>query len=279
MKLRLILLLFVALSTVPAGKAQIVKAENIKYDTDSVLRAYDNGPYFSLYKDNYFTLGTAVGPVPDSHNSDVKFQISISQRLTKSTLPGKTYLFLMYSQKSFWNVFEESFPMHDLNFNPGIGLSKLLIVKDRLVGKATLMIEHESNGRDGDESRSWNRISFSANIYIDPNFMIHGKYWIPFVDGEHNKDLTSYSGLYQTGLQFISANSRFGAALTLVKRKGWDLNFNTIAELNYRLFKDENQYLFLQYYNGYGECLLDYKEFHSRLRFGIVIKPKFFSEY
>lgn len=279
MKLRLILLLFVALSTVPAGKAQIVKAENIKYDTDSVLREYDNGPYFSLYKDNYFTLGTAVGPVPDSHNSDVKFQISISQRLTKSTLPGKTYLFLMYSQKSFWNVFEESFPMHDLNFNPGIGLSKLLIVKDRLVGKATLMIEHESNGRDGDESRSWNRISFSANIYIDPNFMIHGKYWIPFVDGEHNKDLTSYSGLYQTGLQFISANSRFGAALTLVKRKGWDLNFNTIAELNYRLFKDENQYLFLQYYNGYGECLLDYKEFHSRLRFGIVIKPKFFSEY
>lgn len=272
-------MLFVALSTVPAGKAQIVKAENIKYDTDSVLRAYDNGPYFSLYKDNYFTLGTAVGPVPDSHNSDVKFQISISQRLTKSTLPGKTYLFLMYSQKSFWNVFEESFPMHDLNFNPGIGLSKLLIVKDRLVGKATLMIEHESNGRDGDESRSWNRISFSANIYIDPNFMIHGKYWIPFVDGEHNKDLTSYSGLYQTGLQFISANSRFGAALTLVKRKGWDLNFNTIAELNYRLFKDENQYLFLQYYNGYGECLLDYKEFHSRLRFGIVIKPKFFSEY
>ena len=277
--MRLILLLFVALSTVPAGKAQIVKAENIKYDTDSVLREYDNGPYFSLYKDNYFTLGTAVGPVPDSHNSDVKFQISISQRLTKSTLPGKTYLFLMYSQKSFWNVFEESFPMHDLNFNPGIGLSKLLIVKDRLVGKATLMIEHESNGRDGDESRSWNRISFSANIYIDPNFMIHGKYWIPFVDGEHNKDLTSYSGLYQTGLQFISANSRFGAALTLVKRKGWDLNFNTIAELNYRLFKDENQYLFLQYYNGYGECLLDYKEFHSRLRFGIVIKPKFFSEY
>ena len=277
--MRLILLLFVALSTMPAGKAQIVKAENIKYDTDSVLRAYDNGPYFSLYKDNYFTLGTAVGPVPDSHNSDVKFQISISQRLTKSTLPGKTYLFLMYSQKSFWNVFEESFPMHDLNFNPGIGLSKLLIVKDRLVGKATLMIEHESNGRDGDESRSWNRISFSANIYIDPNFMIHGKYWIPFVDGEHNKDLTSYSGLYQTGLQFISANSRFGAALTLVKRKGWDLNFNTIAELNYRLFKDENQYLFLQYYNGYGECLLDYKEFHSRLRFGIVIKPKFFSEY
>lgn len=279
MKLRLTLLLVVVLSSVIVGKAQIVRSGNVKYNTDSVLREYDNGPYFSLYKDNYFTIGTAVGPVPDSHNSDVKFQISIAQRLTKSTLPGKTYLFLMYSQKSFWNVFEESFPMHDLNFNPGIGLSKLLIVKDRLVGKATLMIEHESNGRDGEDSRSWNRISLSANIYIDPNFMIHGKYWIPFVDGEHNRDLTSYSGIYQSGLQYISTNGRFGAALTLVKRKGWDLNFNTIAEINYRLFKDENQYIFAQYYNGYGECLLDYKEFHSRLRFGIVIKPKFFSEY
>ena len=169
--------------------------------------------------------------------------------------------------------------MRDLNFNPGIGLSKLLIVKDRLIGKATVLIEHESNGRDGDESRSWNKVSFCGNIYIDPQFMIHAKWWIPIIDGQNNKDILKYSGIYQTGIQFMSQNGRFGAAVTLVKRSGINFNFNTIVELNYRIFKGENQFFFVQYYNGYGENLLDYKQFHSRLRAGIIIKPKFFSDY
>lgn len=272
-----ILMLWVAV----AAHAQIVLPpdETPRYDTDSLLRLYDSRPYFGLYKDNYFTVGTAAGPKPTSTNSDVKFQISIAQRLTKSTLPGKTYLFLFYSQKCLWNVFEESLPMHDLNFNPGIGLSKWLIAKDRLVGKLTLLIEHESNGKDGEDSRSWNKVSLSASIFVDPTLMIHGKYWIPIIDGENNKDILRYSGIYQSGVQYMSTGGRFGAAVILTKRKGWDLNFNTIVEVNYRLFKQENQYLFLQYYNGYGENLLDYNRFHSRLRVGIVIKPEFFSDY
>ena len=47
----------------------------------------------------------------------------------------------------------------------------------------------------------------------------------------------------------------------------------------YRIFKRDNQFIFLQYYNGYGEGLLAFKEYHNQLRVGIVIKPKFFSEY
>ena len=248
-------------------------------DADSIRRALDNGPYFSLYKDNYFTMGTTVNQKPSRTNSDVKFQVSIAQRLTKSTLPFNTYLFLFYTQKCMWNVFEESMPMRDLNFNPGIGLAKHLFVKNRYVGKLTLLVEHESNGRDGADSRSWNKISLACNVFIDPNFMIHGKAWIPIVDGLNNKDILDYCGIYQTGFTYTTPNKRFGFALTLVKRRGWNLNYNSIWEINYRLFKKENQFLFLQYYNGYGENLLDYNKFHSRLRVGIVIKPALFSDF
>ena len=248
-------------------------------DADSIRRAFNNGPYFSLYKDNYFTMGTTVNQKPSRTNSDVKFQVSIAQRLTKSTLPFNTYLFLFYTQKCMWNVFEESMPMRDLNFNPGIGLAKHLFVKNRYVGKLTLLVEHESNGRDGADSRSWNKISLACNVFIDPNFMIHGKAWIPIVDGQNNKDILDYCGIYQTGFTYTTPNKRFGFALTLVKRRGWNLNYNSIWEINYRLFKKENQFLFLQYYNGYGENLLDYNKFHSRLRVGIVIKPALFSDF
>lgn len=259
--------------------AQIMKTENGERLSDSIRREYDNGPYFTLYKDNYFMAGTALGSRPSAINSDVKFQVSIAQRVTKSTLPFNSYFFIFYNQKVFWNVFQESMPVHDLNFNPGIGLSKLLIVKDRVVGKASLLIEHESNGRDSIFSRSWNKISLCGSIYLSPQFMVHAKYWIPIVDGINNKDILRYCGMYQSGIQISSRDKKFGLAVTLVKRKGWNFNYNTIVELNYRLFKKDNQYLFLQYYNGYGENLLDYNKYHSRLRLGIVIKPKFFSEF
>lgn len=268
---------FVVPSTV---KAQIVSLRNDSVDADSVRRAFDKGPYFGLYKDNYFIFGTSIGPRslrPTKENSNVKFQISISQKLTKTTLPWHTYLYLFYTQKVFWNVLENSMPMTDLNFNPGLGIAKPLFVKDRFIGKVMLQIEHESNGRDSIWSRSWNKVTLGANILIDPNFSVHSKVWIPIIDGENNKDILKYCGIYQVGMSYQTR--RFGASVVLVKRKGNIFNYNTIVELSYKLGNNQNQYLFLQYYNGYGEGLLDYNKFHSQLRAGIVIKPTLFSDY
>lgn len=259
--------------------AQIVTVNNERINTDSVRREFDKGPYFTLYKDNYFIFGPAIGQKINKHNTNAKFQISISQKLTKSTLPWNTYLYLFYTQKVFWNVLEESLPMTDLNFNPGIGLAKPLFVKNRYIGKLTLMLEHESNGRDNDESRSWNKISFAGNIIVDPSLMVHAKFWIPIVDGEHNRDILDYCGIYQVGTSYLSPNRRWSGSVVLVKRRGWNLNYNTIVELSWRLGNKQNQSLFLQYYNGYGEGLLDYNKFHSQLRVGFVIRPELFSDY
>lgn len=278
-RLCFIIILF-SLFVTPNAVSQIVNIDSVTtVNSDSIRQAFDSGPYFGLYKDNYFIFGCPVGQKVNKENTNIKFQISIAQRLTKSTLPLGTYLFLFYSQKCFWNVLENSMPMTDLNFNPGIGLTKPLFVKGRYVGKVSLIVEHESNGRDGTDSRSWNKISLGGSILIDPQIMVHAKFWIPIIDGMENKDILDYSGIYQMGTSFTSLNERFGAAVTLVKRKGWKLNYNTILEFNYRLFKSENQYFFVQYYNGYGEGLLAYKEFHSQLRVGLVIKPRLFSDY
>lgn len=276
---RLFGILFLITAFAAASTAQIVDDKRGTVNADSVRRAFDNRPSFGLYKDNYFIFGTSIGPRPTRENSNVKFQISISQRLTKSVLPWGTYLYLFYTQKVIWNVMERSFPMRDLNFNPGVGIAKPLFVKGRYIGKLTLMAEHESNGRDGVQSRSWNRISIGANILVDPTFIVHGKFWIPFVDGENNKDLLDYMGIYQMGSQFMSPNRRWSIGVTMVKRRGWNLNYNTIIEASYRLFKRDNQYLFAQYYNGFGEYMLDYKKFQSVLRVGFVIKPRLFSDY
>lgn len=277
--MRIVMSVMVMAASAMCVNAQIVADAEGKVNSDSIRRAMDKGPYFGLYKDNYFIFGTSVGQRPTKKNTNIKFQISISQRLTKSVLPWNSYLFLFYTQKCFWNVLENSMPMTDLNFNPGIGLAKPLFVKNRFIGKLLLLLEHESNGRDGTASRSWNKISFGGSIMIDPNFIVHGKAWIPIIDGVENKDILDYCGIYQVGTSFSTPNKRFGASVILTKRKGWKLNYNTVIELNYRIFPRDNQYLFMQFYNGYGEGLLAFKEYHSQLRVGIVIKPTLFSEY
>lgn len=261
------------ITTIPIGK------EQEKINTDSVIQEFDNQPFFGIYKDNYFTVGTALNQKPTEFNSDVKFQISFRQRLTKSVLPFHSHIFLSYSQKAMWNIFEESLPFHDLNFNPGIGVQGLITSKGKIIGNATIMLEHESNGRDGEASRSWNKISFAGSTFIDPRLMVHGKVWIPIVDGQQNKDILKYSGIFQTGAQYVSTNKRWVADVTFVKRQGWNFNFNTIINVGFRIRKKDNQFLMLHFYDGYGENMLDYNKYHCRLRIGLLIRPTFFSDF
>lgn len=273
-------LLAVLATLCPArGSAQILKVEDQQEFVDSLKKEFDYGPFFGLYKDNYFTVGTSIGDRPNRENSNVKFQISLSIRLTNATLPWHTFLYIMYTQKTMWNVFENSMPMRDMNFNPGIGWTKPFFSKDRYVGKMTLLVEHESNGRDGPESRSWNRVSLCGSTIVNEWLMVHAKYWIPIIDSENNRDILDYCGIFQTGAVVSTKDDKFQFGLTLVKRRGWNLNFNTIAEVSWKVNPKTNLNLFAQYYNGYGENLLDYNVFKSSLRVGIVFKPNFFSDF
>ena len=276
---KILLLLSLTISLDAHGQVTNFGSNREKFNVDSVVREFNSRPSFGLYKDNYFTIGTALNAHPNEYNSDVKFQISFSQRLTKAELPFQSYLFLFYSQKAMWNVFEESLPFRDLNFNPGIGLSKLIIRNGRFMGKVTFMFEHESNGRDGEASRSWNKITHNISLYLDPRFMVHWKVWIPIVDGRQNKDILKYNGIFQTGAQYVSPNRRWVIDATFIKRKGWDMSFNSTINVGLRLNPRANQFLMLHFYDGYGENMLDYNKYHCRLRIGILIRPELFSDF
>lgn len=277
--LKAVLSLAAILSLSFSASGQILSEKPDPEFADSIRNEFFGRSYFGLYKDNYFSVGTVFPGEPNKRNSDVKFQLSIAQRITNDILPWNTYLFLMFTEKVFWNVFENSMPMRDLNFNPGLGLTKPFFVKGRFSGKMALMIEHESNGRDGDASRSWNKISLSGSALVTNWLLVHAKFWYPIVDGMNNKDLLHYTGLFQTGVEVSSKNRRFIWSATFMKRKTWRFNWNVNLEFAMRIFKQDNQYLFFQFYNGYGESLLDYNQYRSRLRAGICIKPRFFSEF
>lgn len=248
-------------------------------NADSLINEFDARPSFGIYRDNYIVIGTEMFKKATKYNSDAKFQVSIRQRLTNSVLPFKTHLFLTYTQKAFWDVFQDSFPFRDLNFNPGLGIGRPLIAKNRFMGLVTFEVEHESNGKDGDASRSWNKLTFGSMLTFNDRWALQAKAWVPLVDGEYNKHLTSYSGLGLIALNYMSPKSKYNANVVVTKRAGAFFDSNIIVNFSVRLFSDDNQYIFAEYYNGYGESMLDFKQYRQRIRVGIVIRPNFFSVF
>lgn len=256
---------------------EVFKPEPTLSNADSIIKRMDELPPFGIYKDNYFVGGTEILSTPSKDNSDVKFQVSIRHILTNSILPFKTYLFLTYTQLAYWDVFKESFPFRDLNFNPSVGIGRHLVHKNRYIGGLMLQLEHESNGKDEENSRSWNKISFSTNLLISRSWGLQAKVWIPIVDGENNRDLVKYKGWHFIASTYRYRDFFFGGVLT--KRGGVNLNYNFMLTMAYRPLKTSNQYLFVEYYNGYGENLLEYKEHRHRLRAGFIIKSNFASMF
>ena len=106
--------------------------------------------------------------------------------------------------------------MRDLNFNPGIGLGHLIIRHNKYIGKAYLMLEHESNGKDSIDSRSWNKITFSWALVLNDNWETQFKTWIPIIDGENNKDILKYNGIFQFAVNYRTCNKRLQIGALMV---------------------------------------------------------------
>lgn len=244
---------------------------------DSIRKVINQSASFSTLKDNYFIIGT--DPLyPDISHSNVKFQISIKQRFTNAILPFRYYLFITYSQKSIWHIFEESSPFGESNYNPSIGIGKGIIYNGKFCGAGGFSIEHESNGREGVNSRGWNKIMLHYAIPISRQVIAKVNIWKPFFVSVENVDLFHYIGYGEAVFHYQSNNERW--AFDLLARKGWAKNWNGYfdAQVAYRLGKKSNQYIGMQWSKGYGETLINYNKSINMIRFGIIIKPNFWDK-
>ena len=242
------------------------------------LDLLDKQPSFGLYKDNYFITGIPLNLQINQHTANAMYQVSLRQRLTKTILPFNSFLLLTYTQKSFWNIYAKSSPFNDNNYNPGLALVKPIIYKDKFIAMSSLALEHESNGRAGLESRSWNYLIFTGVYFFDPRFSMKLKLWPgilssgdPDLEGDGNPDLFKYRGYGSINLKYSSLNDKFGVSAIINPRTKIG-NFNSTLEFNFKLNPNANQYLFVQWFQGYGESLLDYTKYSTMVRAGICIK-------
>jgi phospholipase A1 len=262
-----------------ANKVNFTKPAYLKIDEKEILNLLDKQPSFGMYKDNYIISGVPTNDAINKYTADIKFQVSIRQRLTKSVLPFNTFLLLTYTQKSFWDIYKKSAPFEDNNYNPGLALVKPIIYKNQLRGAASFVLEHESNGKDSLDSRGWNYVVLSGVYFFNANWSLQAKLWAGFLDqgepeldGGGNPDLFKYRGYGLVAVNYRSFNDKVRVSAIINPRSKFG-DFNTQLELNLKLNSKANQYLFVQWYQGYAESLLEYNRFTSMVRVGICIKP------
>jgi outer membrane phospholipase A len=233
----------------------------------------------SVYEPVYFLVGGDGG-------LNAKFQISLRFRLFDDhgrlarRLPWIDDLYLSFSQTALWDLGELSKPFKDSSYRPRLFYGNYDLARD-FGGKLRLGVEtgigHESNGKEGDDSRSYNMLYVRPTLtWGDPDGL--RAYFAPLIHNyiaeSDNPDIEHYRGYVDW---LFGVGSKGGLDFWGVLRKGTRSDFGSI-ELNasYPLSKlsggDLTGWLMLQYFNGYGESLLDYnRKLDSQLRLGIAI--------
>lgn len=231
---------------------------------------------FSPYEPNYFSAGSN-GP------TNAKFQISFKFRLFNPDTQTKLLenLYLAYSQTSIWAIGSSSKPFYDSSYRPSVFFLDQDVAQwpwrtsSRLGFQAG--IEHESNGRDGDSSRSiiiayvrpTLTLPFAERLFVSVSPKIYG-----YLENSDNPDIAYYRG-YSDVLVRIGETDGMQLATTLRKGTGEDpysVQFDFSYPLKVARLGNLGGYLHLQYFNGYGESLIDYNhKVHSQFRIGLMI--------
>jgi phospholipase A1/A2 len=248
----------------------VEETENNLTDNDNSNTSINS---FSAHRSNYLLPFTYSNNSFGRMRKEAKFQISVKQRFIK--FYGWAFYF-GYSQKSFWQVYDynNSRPFRESNFNPEL----FIRTKTRIDFRGEFGIEHESNGQNIPSSRSWNRI-YIAPHYENKYAVIYFKGWwriiekkktnSDIVSGDDNPDIYKYYGHGELGITFKlpSFNRLY---ISTISR--WNIKHNRgsiEANATFPGFAGDLS-LMIQYWNGYGESLIDYNVKQQKIGFGMT---------
>lgn len=210
----------------------------------------------------------------DLEREEAKYQISFKVPLLTGILDDRTTLWFGYTQTSFWQVYnqDDSAPFRETNYEPEI-FARYQTDWDIGPGRLsaiTLGLNHQSNGQSEPRSRSWNRIMGSAAYSYDRwLFMVQPWYRIPENKDDDNADIQRYLG-YANYYAVYKLTEDRTFSLRMMNNLRSDDNKTSVA-FGYSFPMGDTIKGFFQYYNGYGESLVDYNHRIQRIGIGIML--------
>ena len=211
---------------------------------------------------------------PPLERIEVKYQISTRVKISDKILGDKTDLWFGYTQKTFWQLYNSqlSAAFRETDYKPELWLSyktnwRIFDFTNRLIDVG---FTHESNGQSELLSRSWNRAFLRFGLEQDRWAMMFMP-WVRFPESandDDNPDIEEYVGK----AEFRLYHRRESHMYALLLRNNFDIDNNRgSVELNVVFPFAGRLKGMLQYFNGYGESLLDYDKKMRRVSLGIVL--------
>ena len=243
---------------------------------------------FRTHKPNYFLpvsyngdpnetpYSPGLGPSPTSDLRDIeaKFQLSFKTKIIEGALRDRI-VWAAYTQQSNWQLYSPSAPFRETNYEPEV--MALLHTDWNLLGLRLRFINfgfvHQSNGRGGAQSRSWNRLYAQFGLERG-GFALLVRPWFRLSENiargvpDNNPDILHYYGHGDLTLFYRPESS--GHSYAAVVRQNFHSGKGSV-QIDWRFPLYRNLKGYLQLFNGYGESLIDYNYRESVFGLGISL--------
>lgn len=242
-----------------------------------VLAKPGDEPPLSANEPLYFVVGSS-----SERDFDARFQLSFKYRpfdpdaRVAQYLPPLSNLYFAYTQTSLWDLGGNSSPFKDTSYRPSVyykwtGSGRGIVPDGWSAG-----LEHESNGRDGADSRSINTVFVRPTWHFDfahGNRLTLSPKFYQYLEKSDNSDIHQYRG-------YVDFQARYGredgAIVTALYRQGTGGHASGQVDFSYpisdKLFGRTGTFIHLQLMEGYGETLIDYNRYRdTQLRLGLSL--------
>jgi len=273
-------------SAATAEKPEALVTKRIELERKNVLKPFT----IMAHKPNYLLIATynRIGynedlyreadnnPDLELDNTETQFQISLKFPLLVGLFNNTLDVFGAYTNRSFWQVYntDESSPFRETNHEPEVWVQfhpdwELWGFRNTW---NSFGFNHQSNGRGGMLSRSWNRL-FAWLTVERGNLAMSIKPWCRLPesgDDDDNPDITDYMGHYE----FWASYEWRGHVFSVMSRNNLESGFSRGAvELSWSFPFPGWPYLkgYVQYFNGYGQSLIDYNQYVNSIGIGFSL--------
>ena len=233
----------------------------------------------STHEPMFFIAGTRESP-------SAKMQLSFKYRLLDAeTWLGQRFwplanLHFAYTQTSIWDIGKESSPFRDTSYRPSLLYHEPRLwrsVDQRQSLSLSGGLEHESNGKDGANSRSINiafvrprwRYALDDAYFIRFDSKLYG-----YLEKSDNGDIRKYRGYGDYAIGFGHSDEWLWTATFRLGTSGvGSTQIDASYRIRQRVFANASGFLYAQLFSGYGESLIDYnvqRRSQIRIGFGIV---------
>lgn len=227
------------------------------------------------YEKNYFSpFSFSDKKGGGRKNGEAKFQISFKKPVLYDFFGLDESIEFAYTQTSFWQIYKDSLPFRSTDYSPEIFMQFLNDDKDSYLKTYKFGYIHNSNGKGGAESRTWNRF-YAKAIFTLNDFFITPTIWYKlreqgdYTTHEDNPDISKYYGYGDVVIMYPYRKNIFELRLrdNLRKDNKGFVDFTWTSPISSG-FNSYFWYLNSSY--GYGDSLIDYNNKVFRFTLGIA---------